>query len=98
MINLFALIVVILILEKQSTRYGKGQNNMPTEILRKGKVPLMNTCEHYYHIDDLFNVDNNSFNLNKFNICQIRNSTTVIDKANDWKILFFKETYHIETS
>ena len=29
------------------------------------------TCEHYNHIVDLFNVDNNSFNLNKFNICQI---------------------------
>ena len=41
------------------------------------------TCEHYNHIVDLFNVDNNSFNLNKFNICQIRNNTTVFDKANN---------------
>ena len=26
-------------------------------------------CEHYNHIVELFNVDNNTFNLNKFNIC-----------------------------
>ena len=37
------------------------------------------TCKHCNHIVDLFNADNNSFNLNKFNICQIRNNTTVID-------------------
>ena len=55
------------------------------------------TCEHYNHIVDLFNVDNNSFNLNKFNICQIRNNTTVIDKANNWDILLFKEAYMIKT-
>ena len=54
-------------------------------------------CEHYSHIIDLLNVDNNSFNLNKFNICQIRNNTTVIDKANDWNILLFKEVYKIKT-
>ena len=55
------------------------------------------TCEHCNHIVDLFNVDNNSFNLNKFNICQIRNNTTVIDKANNWGILLFKEAYMIKT-
>ena len=55
------------------------------------------TCEHYNHIVDLFNVDNNSFNLNKFNICQIRNNTTVIDKANNWNILLFKEAYMNKT-
>ena len=51
------------------------------------------TCEHCNHIVDLFNVDNNSFNLNKFNNCQIRNNTSVIDKANNWNILLFKEAY-----
>ena len=55
------------------------------------------TCEHYNHIVDLFNVDNNSFNLNKFNNCQIRNNTSVIDKANNWNILLFKEAYMIKT-
>ena len=53
--------------------------------------------EHYNHIVDLFNADNNSFNLNKFIICQIRNNTTVIDKANNWNILLFKEAYMIKT-
>ena len=52
------------------------------------------TREHYNHIADLFNVDNNSFN---FNICQIRNNTTVIDKSNNWNILLFKEAYMIKT-
>ena len=37
-------------------------------------------CEYHSHIVDLFNVDNNSLNLNKFNVCQIRDNTTVIDK------------------
>ena len=55
------------------------------------------TCEHYNHIVDLFNADNNSFNLNKFNICQIKNNTTVIDKVNNWNILLFKEAYMIKT-
>ena len=41
------------------------------------------TSEYYNHIVDLFNVDNNSLNFNKFNICQIRNNTTVIDKASN---------------
>ena len=49
------------------------------------------TCEHYNHIVDLFNVDNNSFNFNKFNIGQIRNNTIVIDKASNWNILLFKK-------
>ena len=57
----------------------------------------MLACEHYYHIVDLFNFSNNSFNLNKFNICQIRNNTTVIDKANNWNILLFREADMIKT-
>ena len=55
------------------------------------------TCDHYSHMVGLVNVDNNSFNLNKFNICQIRNNTTVIDKANNWNILLFKELFMIKT-
>ena len=55
------------------------------------------TCEHYNNIVDLFNFDNNFFNLNKFSICQIRNNTTVIDKANNWNILLFKEVYMIKS-
>ena len=55
------------------------------------------TCEHFHHIVDLFNVDNNSFNLNKFNICQIRNNTAVTDKPNNWNILLFKKAYIIKT-
>ena len=57
----------------------------------------MLTCEHFNHVVDLFNFGNNSFNLNKFNICQIRKHTTVIDKANNWNILLIKEAYTIKT-
>ena len=35
------------------------------------------TCEHYNYVVDLFNVHNNSFNWDKFNIYQIRNNTTL---------------------
>ena len=38
-----------------------------------------------------------SFNLNKFNICQIRNNTTFNDRANNWFFLRFKKTYMIKT-
>ena len=55
------------------------------------------TCEHYNHIVDSFRVDNNSFNMNKFNVSQIRNNATVIDKAINWNILLFKKAYMIET-
>ena len=98
--SLFDLVAVLLILEKHSALYWKGQKNMPKEIIiRKNKAPFMNTC---WHVDitimsvDLFIVDNNSFNLNKFIICQIRNNRTVIDKVNHWNILHFKEAYMIK--
>ena len=55
------------------------------------------TCKHYNHIVDLFNDDNNSLNLNKFNVCQIRNNTAVIDKVKNWDILLLKEAYKIKT-
>ena len=32
-----------------------------------------------------------------FNKCQIKNNTTVIDKANNWNILLFKEAYMNKT-
>ena len=33
------------------------------------------TCEHYNHIVDVFNDDNNSLNLNKFNISAVKSVT-----------------------
>ena len=39
---------------------------------------------------------NNSFNLSKLNIYQIRSNTTVTDKENNWNILLFKEVYMIK--
>ena len=45
------------------------------------------TCEHYNRI----------INLNKINVCQTSNNTTVIDKANKWNILLFKEVCMAKT-
>ena len=46
-INSFVLVVVLLILEKQRDLCGKEQKNMPTKIIiRKNKLPFMNTCGH----------------------------------------------------
>ena len=43
--SLFVLVAVLLILEKQSAHYGKGQKNVPTKIIiRKSKAPFMSTC------------------------------------------------------
>ena len=69
---------------------------MPTKIMRrKNKAPFMNehllTCEHNNCNVDLFNADNNFINLNEFSISQIRNITTVIDKANNWNFFFFRK-------
>ena len=54
----------------------------------------MNT---YWHVNITTKVDNNSFSLSKFNISQIRNNVTVVDKASNWNILLFQEAYMIKT-
>ena len=69
---------------------------MPTKIMRrKNKTPFMNEhllkCEHNNCNVDLFNADNNFINLNEFSTSQIRNITTVIDKANNWNFFFFRK-------
>ena len=51
------------------------------------------TWKHYNHIVDLFNVDNEFFNSNKFNVC--KNNTILDLKANN--VLLFKEAYLVKT-
>ena len=84
---MFVQVVVLFILEKLNTLYGeKTEKHAYKNNNQKEQTAIYEhllTCEHYNHIIDLFNADNNSFNLNKFNICQIRNNTTVNDKANN---------------
>ena len=75
--NLFVLVVVLLILEKQRTWWERAEEHAYKSNNQKEQSAIYEhllACEHYKHIVDLFNVDNNSFNLNKFNICQIRNN------------------------
>lgn len=54
----------------------------------------MSSCPHYSHILDLFDV--NYHGVNKFNINQIRSNIIVLDKADDWNELLYKEALLIE--
>ena len=78
---------------KRTALYGREQKNMPIRItIKKNKVLFMNTCQNV-NITITFKFDNDSFNLNQFNIFQIRNNTAVIDRATNRNVLLFKEAY-----
>ena len=51
-------------------------------------------CPHYSHIVDLFIVNNHDVNCNKFDINQLKSNTIVLDKADNWNELLFKEPLH----
>ena len=55
----------------------------------------ISTCPNYDHIQNMFATLNNDIMINKFNISQIRNNTIIIDKANNWNVLLFKEALYI---
>ena len=78
-------------------RAGRHSHNVNKRKKQSAIYGHLLTCEHCNHIVDLFNADNKSFNLDNFNICQIRNNTAVIDKANNWNFLLFKEAHMIKT-
>ena len=40
---------------------------------------------------DLFNVNNHDVNCNKFDINQITSNTIILDEADNWNELLFKE-------
>ena len=42
---------------------------------------------------DMYIVDNHDVKCNKFNINQIRSDTLVLDNADNWSKLLFKEVY-----
>ena len=44
----------------------------------------------------MFSVLNNDGDILKFNISQINNNTTILDKAHNWNALLFKETLMIK--
>ena len=79
----------------------KEQKNMPTLTRRAtNKVQFMNifsTCPHYPQIVDLFNVNNDDVNCNKFDTNQIRSNTIVLDKADNSNELLFKEALLIKS-
>ena len=56
----------------------------------------LSTFPHYSHIVDLFSVNNHDVNCNKSDINQIRSNTTVLDKADNWNELLFKEALVIK--
>ena len=55
------------------------------------------TCHHYCHIVDLFNVNNHDVNSSKLDTNQIRGNTIVLDKADNWNELLFKEALLIKS-
>ena len=57
----------------------------------------LSTCLHYSHIVDLFNVNNHDVNCNKFDINEIRSNTIILDKADNWNELLFKEALLIKS-
>ena len=44
----------------------------------------------------MFSVLNNDGDILKFNISQINNNTTILDKAHNWNALLFKEMLMIK--
>ena len=56
----------------------------------------LSTFPHYSHIVDLFSVNNHDVNCNKSDINQIRSNITVLDKADNWNELLFKEALVIK--
>ena len=54
------------------------------------------SCKYYNHIIDLFRLQNETFILKKFNIHQIRDNRAIVDRADNWYVLLFKETYIID--
>ena len=46
---------------------------------------------------DMYIVDNHDVNCNKFNINQIRSDTLVLDNADNWNKLLFKEALLIKS-
>ena len=89
------------VLVKRNGLYMKERKDMCTLTRRaKNKVQFMNICQlapHYSHIVDLFNVSNHDVNCNKFDISQIRSNTIVLDKADNWNELLFKEALLIKS-
>ena len=53
----------------------------------------LSSCVHYNYLVYLCKLQNDT----RFNIQQIRDSKTVIDRAYNWNILLFKEAYMVRT-
>ena len=71
--------------------YAKGNKNEQSAIYEH-----LSLCTHYSHIADLFKIDTNSFNSNQFNVSQIRDTTIILDRVNNWNVLLFKEALMIK--
>ena len=54
------------------------------------------SCPCYNHIIDMFNILDNNVNYKTFNISQIRDNTTILERADNWNILLFKEALMIK--
>ena len=71
--------------------YAKGNKNEQSAVYEH-----LSSSIHYSHIADLFKIDTNSFNSNQFNVSQIRDTTIILDRVNNWNVLLFKEALMIK--
>ena len=65
-----------------------------------GKARFINICQsysYYSHMMNLFNISKHDVICNKFKINQIRSNTIVLDKADNWNKLPFKEALLIKS-
>ena len=57
----------------------------------------LSTFPYYSHVVDLFHINNHDVNCNKFLMNQIRSNTIVLEKADNWNELLFKEALLIKS-
>ena len=53
-------------------------------------------CSNYQHILGIFNIDKCDVNYNNFNTNQIKDNIVILDKADNWNVLLFKEALMIK--
>ena len=56
----------------------------------------IDNCSNVEHLFNMFNVFNDDVNKRQFLIQLVRDHTSIIDQANNWNVLLYKEALHIK--
>ena len=73
--------------KRKEHAYAKSNENEQSTVYE-----YLSLSTHYRHIADLFKIDTNSFNSNRFNELQITDNIIILDRGNNWSVLLSKET------